>query len=230
MASAIVLLVAGEPELIAMIEVACKAQGYEVRSVSTGRAALDHVTLDEPDLVLVDLALPDMDGIDVCRHLRHRSRVPIVVLGADDSEDRKVAVLDAGADDFVSKPISVRELLARMRVALRHRRALESIVVDDDIVVGALVIDAAGHRAAVSGHELDLRPKEFALLTLLARNAGRVLTYRVLLEQIWGPDHALETLRTHVSLLRRKLGVHPDAPPLTTEPGVGYRLLRPEQL
>jgi two-component system KDP operon response regulator KdpE len=230
MAHAIVLLVADEPELVGTLEVACEAQGFEVLAVSTGRSALDQVTLDEPDVVLLDLVLPDMDGLDVCRRLRQHSRVPIVAISADDTEDRKVAVLDAGADDYVTKPFSVRELLARTRVALRHRRALESIVVDDDIVVGALVIDAAGHRAAVSGNELELRPKEFALLTLLARNAGKVLTYRILLEHVWGPSHTLETLRTHVSLLRRKLGDHPDAPPLTTEPGVGYRLLRPDQL
>jgi two-component system KDP operon response regulator KdpE len=229
MAEANVLLVDDDPALVRVLTNSFEALRYEVRVAVTGRSALDQAAVDEPDVVILDLGLPDIDGMAVCEHLRRWSRVPIIVLSADHAEDRKVRALDLGADDYLTKPFSLPELLARVRVALRHRRALASVVSQDDIVVGALRVDTAGHRAGVGGEELDLRPKEFALLTLLARNAGKVLTHRVLLDQVWGPGQAMDTLRTHVSLLRRKLGDHSAAPSLVTEPGVGYRLLRPEQ-
>ena len=174
--------------------------------------------------MILDLGLPDIDGIEVCRHLRLRSAVPIIVLSADGNEDRKIAALDVGADDYLTKPFSMPELLARVRVALRHRRALASVVDDGPVWVGSLVIDRGDHVAAVDGRPLDLRPKEFALLLLLVRNAGKVLTHRTILDQVWGPEQALDTLRTHVSQLRRKLA-RPPVPTLVTEPGVGYRLL-----
>jgi two-component system KDP operon response regulator KdpE len=229
MADANILLVDTDAELVQLLADAMAERDYEVRVASTARSALDQAAVDDPDVVILDLALPDLDGIEVCQHLRRWSRAPIIVVSIDQSDDRKVRALDLGADDYLTKPFSLPELLARVRVALRHRRALASVVADDDIVVGSLRIDTAGHRAAVEGVELDLRPKEFALLTLLARNAGKVLTHRVLLDQVWGPGQAMDTLRTHVSLLRRKLGDHPAAPSLVTEPGVGYRLLRPDQ-
>lgn len=229
MAEASVLLVDDDPTVVRVITVGFEARGYEVRVATTGRSALDQAAVHDPDVVILELGLPDIDGIEVCQHLRRWSRAPVIVLSADGAEDRKIRALDSGADDYLTKPFSLPELLARVRVALRHRRALASLVAEDLIEVGSLRIDTAAHLATVDGHELELRPKEFALLTLLARNAGKVLTHRVLLDQVWGPDQAMDTLRTHISLLRRKLDARPGGPTLATEPGVGYRLLRPDQ-
>jgi two-component system KDP operon response regulator KdpE len=205
-----------------------EARGYRVRAASTAREALDLAAVEEPDVTLLDLGLPDLDGVDVCRHLRRSSRHPIIVLTADGAEDRKVEALDAGADDYVTKPFSLPELLARVRVALRHLTYLSSMPDNDTIEVGALTIDVDAHVATLSGDALDLTPKEFALLTLLARNAGKVLTHRTLLEQVWGPAQSRDTLRTHVQQLRRKLGDGPHRPRLLTEPGIGYRLVDPD--
>jgi two-component system, OmpR family, KDP operon response regulator KdpE len=207
-----------------------EARGYRTRTATTGAQALDATAVAEPDVTLLDLGLPDLDGIDVCRQLRLASGNPIIVLTADGAEDRKIEALDAGADDYVTKPFSLPELLARIRVALRHRRALSPGADDRDetVRVGALSIDLDAHVARVGGEELRLTRKEFALLSLLAVNAGRVLTHRTILDQIWGPDQTLDTLRTHVTLLRRKIGDGPDVPRIVTEPAVGYRLLRPD--
>jgi two-component system KDP operon response regulator KdpE len=224
------LVVDSDAALRNALVAALDAEGYDVRPVESGRHALHLASIEEPALVILELELPDIDGIEVCRQLRRWSGAPIIAASTDATADRTVRALDAGADDYITKPFSMPELLARVRVALRHRRALAPLVSEADIEVGALRIDPAGHRAAVAGEELDLRPKEFALLALLARNAGKVLTHRVLLDHVWGPGHAMDTLRTHVSVLRRKLDAQPGAPPLTTEPGVGYRLLRPEQV
>jgi two-component system, OmpR family, KDP operon response regulator KdpE len=228
MSEATVLLVDDDPALVRVITVGFEARGYEVRVAKTGTSALDQAAVEDPDLVILDLGLPDIDGIDVCEHLRRWSRAPIIVLSADGAEDRKVRALDVGADDYLTKPFSLPELLARVRVALRHRRALASIIDDDVVAVGSLRIDTAGHVALLQDETLELRPKEFALLSLLARNAGKVLTHRVLLDQVWGPGQAMDTLRTHISHLRRKLAGQPGAPTLVTEPGVGYRLLAPD--
>jgi two-component system KDP operon response regulator KdpE len=164
----------------------------------------------------------------VCQQLRRSYRSPIIVLSADGAEDRKVRALDLGADDYLTKPFSLPELLARVRVALRHRRALALVGGGDVVEVGALRIDPDAHSATVGDQPLELRPKEFALLTLMARNAGRVLTHRVLLDEVWGEGQAMDTLRTHVSLLRRKLAELPSSPTVVTAPGVGYRLLADE--
>ena len=225
MPEANVLIVDDDLSLVRVLVVGFEARDYAVRTATTGRAALEDGMLTDVDVVILDLGLPDMDGLEVCRHMRLQSPIPIIVLSADGAEDRKVAALDMGADDYLTKPFSTPELLARVRVGIRHRRVLGPLVDDELMQIGLLRIDLSAREAMVVDRPLDLTPKEFALLTLLARNAGRVLTHRSILDQVWGPGQALDTLRTHVSQLRRKLAEVPGAPVLLTAPGVGYRLL-----
>ena len=180
--------------------------------------------------MLLDLGLPDIDGVDVCRHVRRWSSAPIIVLTADGEEDRKIQSLDEGADDYITKPFSMPDLLARVRVAARHRRALAAVVDHHYLEVGSLRIDVAAHVAVLDDEELELSPKAFALLVLLARNVGSVMTHRALVAQVWGSSSESNTqpLRTHVKLLRQKLGDRAGAPRLVSEAGVGYRLIHPE--
>jgi two-component system KDP operon response regulator KdpE len=223
-----VLVVDDEPGLVEVVTAALRARGHRVVVATTGRAALDAASADPPDVVLLDLGLPDLDGVDVCAHLRRWYRNPIVVLSADGAEDRKVAALDQGADDYITKPFSMPELLARLRVALRHLRASE--VADPEVVtVGDLTIDVPARVAVAGGRPLDLTRKEYELLCVLARGSGRVFTHAALLERVWGSPTAgsTESLRVHVTKVRAKLGEGDDRPRLVTEPGVGYRLLRP---
>jgi two-component system KDP operon response regulator KdpE len=225
-----ILVVDDEPTFQRILIIALRARGYRVRLASTGREALDVMAGQEPDVVLLDLGLPDMDGVEVCRHVRRWSSAPIIVLTADGHEDRKIGALDEGADDYITKPFSMPELLARVRVAARHRRALGAIVDHHQIEVGALRIDVAAHVATLGGEELDLPRKEFALLVLLARNAGSVMTHRTLVTQVWGSGDESNTqaLRTHITKLRKKLATAPRAPVLRTEAAIGYRLLQPD--
>ena len=222
-----VLVVDDEPALLRAVGAALKARDYEVVTATTGQGAIDAVALDPPDLLVLDLGLPDLDGIEVCRRVREWSDVPIVVLSAEGSEQRKVDALDEGADDYVTKPFSMAELLARIRVALRHRRG--DAPSDDEAVleVGDLTVDLARHEVTVAGRKVDLTPKEFAFLALLARWPGRVLTQRAILQEVWGPEYGSETqyLRVYASQLRKKLDDDPARPRLVTEPGVGYRLV-----
>ncbi|MBV9412915.1 MAG: response regulator transcription factor [Acidimicrobiia bacterium] len=224
-----VLVVDDEPALLRAVGAALKARDYEVATVETGQGAIDAIALKTPDVVVLDLGLPDIDGIEVCRRVREWSDVPIVVLSAEGSEARKVLALDEGADDYVTKPFSTAELLARVRVALRHRK--EVAPVDDDAVlrVGDLQVDQARHVVEVDGRKVDLTPKEFAFLALLARWPGRVLTHRTILQEVWGPEYGSESqyLRVYASQLRKKLDDDPAQPRLITEPGVGYRLVDP---
>jgi two-component system KDP operon response regulator KdpE len=180
----------------------------------------------EPDIVVLDLGLPDIDGLDVCAQLRRWYRNPILVLSADGAEDRKVAALDLGADDYVTKPFSMPELLARLRVAQRHRRTTAALADDTVLRIGDLVLDSGARAATAGGEPLTLARKEFDLLEVLARNAGRVLTHRALQTHLWGSPEAsrVASLRVHVNQLRTKLGTGPERPQLVTEPGVGYRL------
>ena len=198
-------------------------------SQAPAERALDLAFELEPDIVILDLGLPDIDGSDVCRHLRRWYRGPIVVLSADGDEDRKIEALDEGADDYVTKPFSMRELLARLRVALRHGAAVAQAADPTVISVGDLQVDREAHVATLAGAPLPLARKEFALLAELARHRGRVLTHKALLAQVWGTaDPAkTETLRVHVNQLRRKLGDGPRRPQLLTAAGVGYRLVEP---
>jgi two-component system KDP operon response regulator KdpE len=228
---ATVLVVDDEPAILRALRAALGARGYRVVTAATGHDALRSVAMAVPDLLVLDLGLPDIDGIEVCRQLRAWTDVPIVVLSAEGADDRKVRALDEGADDYVTKPFSVPELTARVRVALRHRPRRGPGEPGDAAVldVGDLRVDLAAHRASVAGAPLDLTPKEFAFLALLARHPGRVLTHRAILREVWGPGYGTETqyLRTYASQLRKKLDEDPARPRLVTEPGVGYRLLDP---
>ena len=207
-----------------VVATALGGRGYDVHVAANGVDALAQASLLEPDLIVLDLGLPDIDGIDVCRDLRRWSAAPILVLSADGDEARKVRALDEGADDYVTKPFSMQELLARLRVAQRHRAALAGGG-PEQVVLGALALDAEAHTATLDGGELVLTRKEFALLAMLARNAGRVLTHATLLQHIWGgATTKTATLRVHVTQLRRKLGTGPGRPEIRSEPGVGYRL------
>jgi two-component system KDP operon response regulator KdpE len=223
-----ILLVEDDPSTAAVVADALSARGYRVTAAATGQSALDTAGTDRPDIVVLDLGLPDLDGIDVCRHLRTWSTNPIVVLSADGAEDRKIAALDAGADDYVTKPFSMPELLARLRVAERHRGLLARTVDDVVVRVGDLAVDTAAREVTVAGETVTLTRKEYELLELLARNAGRVLTHGVLLAQVWGRSGGgTESLRVHVTQLRNKLGSGPDRPSIVSDPGTGYRLLLP---
>jgi two-component system KDP operon response regulator KdpE len=225
-----VLVVDDEPAILRAVSAALKARGYRVLTASKGAQAIDAIAVEEPDLVILDLGLPDIDGVEVCERVRDWSTVPIIVLSAEGSESRKVRALDVGADDYVTKPFSIPELLARIRVALRHK-AIDSDADAEAAVlsVGDVVVDLARHRVTVAGEAVELTPKEFGFLTVLARHPGRVLTHRAILQEVWGPEYGTESqyLRVYASQLRKKMGDDPRRPRLVTEPGVGYRLVDP---
>jgi two-component system KDP operon response regulator KdpE len=224
---ATVLVIDDEAAIERVLDAALRARGYDVHAAGTGGQGLELATALRPDVLIVDLGLPDIDGVEVCRRLRTWTANPIIVLTVDDGENRKVEALDAGADDYITKPFSVPELLARVRVAIRHRQAIGQVVDPDRIEVGALHIDVAAHEARVGEHVIRLTPQEFALCTLLARNAGKVLTHRTLLVGVWGrpAPERIGQLRIHVNQLRKKLGEPVAAGvQIVTEPGVGYRL------
>jgi len=225
-----ILVVDDEPAIVRALTAALAARGYGVVTAATGQEALDRVTQSTPAAIVLDLGLPDIDGIEVCRRIRMWSDVPILVLTAEGSEARKVAALDEGADDYVTKPFSMPELLARLRVALRHRRAPGATLDESVHEVGDLRVDVARRTVTVRGHAIDLTPKEFGFLVVLARHPGRVVTHRMILQEVWGPEFGTETqyLRVYASQLRKKLADDPAAPRLLTEPGVGYRLVQPE--
>lgn len=219
-----VLIVDDEPNIIGTVAPLLRAQGYEVLSAMTGRAALETVERDKPDLIVLDLGLPDMDGVDACVTVRESSVVPILVLSARGAERDKVRALDAGADDYVTKPFGTEELLARIRAALR--RLEMPAPASEPIVRGDLVIDRKRFRVLRNGEEVRLTPKEFELLTYLAQYPGRVLTHRAILKAIWGAHTANqpEHLRVLIGSLRKKVEPNPSSPKyVLTEPWVGYR-------
>jgi two-component system KDP operon response regulator KdpE len=219
-----ILIVDDEPNIIGTLSSLLRTRGYDVRSAMTGRAAIDVVERDKPDLVILDLGLPDMAGVDVCRQIRQSISAPILVLSARGAEGDKVAALDAGADDYVTKPFGAEELLARIRVALR--RVETPAPASGPIVRGELTIDRERFRVLRNEEEVRLTPKEFELLTFLAQHPGRVLTHRVILKAIWGPHAAdqPEHLRVLVGSLRKKIEPTPSSPKyILTEPWVGYR-------
>jgi two-component system KDP operon response regulator KdpE len=220
-----VLIVDDEPAIARFLRPALSANDYDVVEVGNAADASRYIASDAPDVVLLDLGLPDGDGKDVIRRVREWTDVPIIVLSARDREAEKIEALDLGADDFVNKPFGVGELLARMRAALRHRmqRNAETPV----LRVGDLEVDSVRRKVARAGAEVKLTPREFELLSFLARHAGRVLTHRQILTAVWGPAHAEDTqyLRVYVGQLREKIEHQPDDPKvIVTEPGVGYRI------
>ena len=219
-----ILIVDDEPSLLATMAPLLRSRGYEVMTAMSGRAALDAAERDKPDLIVLDLGLPDVDGIEVCRTIRERSTTPIVVLSARGAESDKVRALDAGADDYVTKPFGAEELTARIRAALRRTEG--SVTGSEPIVRGDLVIDRERFRVQRGGEEVRLTPKEFELLSYLAQRPGRVATHRAILRAIWGsnavdqPEH----VRVLVGSLRKKLEPNPSSPRyILTEPWVGYR-------
>jgi len=216
-----ILVVDDEPQIHRFLAPALAAAGFEPLRAERGEAALRLLAAHAPDLVLLDLGLPDMDGQEVLRRLREFSAVPVIILSARDREAEKIAALDTGADDYVEKPFSLGELMARIRTALRHKGQQEPA--GPELVLDGLVINPQG--ATLNGEKLVLTKREHALLLLLARNLGRVLTHRQILTAIWGPAHTedLAYLRVYIGQLRKKLGPELSAK-LKTEPGVGYRL------
>jgi two-component system, OmpR family, KDP operon response regulator KdpE len=221
-----VLLVEDEESMRRFLRPAFVAQGYAVIEATTGAEGLQLAASHDPGLVMLDLGLPDLDGIEVTRRLRAWSRVPIIILSARGQERDKVQALDAGADDYLTKPFGLQELLARVRVARRHAEAHDRAPSDAVLVAGPLRVDFARRRVLVGEREVRLTPLEYKLLVTLARNAGRVLTHQQLLKEVWGPGRAGQTQYLHVYMghLRNKLEADPARPRLLiTEPGVGYR-------
>lgn len=219
-----VLVVDDEPPIRRFLRTSLSAHGYEVFEANCGQAALSAVLADRPDLILLDLGLPDLDGVEVTRLLREWMSIPIIVVSVRGHEADKIAALDAGADDYVTKPFGMGELLARMRVALRRASSSGSEPV---FAAGDLVVDLARREVRMAGRLVELTPTEYDLLRALVTHAGKVLTHRHLLREVWGPGYTQEThlLRVNISNLRRKIEPHATRPRyIRTEPGVGYRL------
>jgi two-component system KDP operon response regulator KdpE len=220
-----VVLIEDDREIRHWLRVVLEAEGYRVFFAEAGQQGLTETAARQPDLVLLDLGLPDLDGVEVIQRIREWSQVPIIVISARGQEQDKVDALDAGADDYVSKPFGTKELLARMRVALRHAvlQDAESAVYES----GRLRVDLSARLVYLDGKEAHLTPNEYKLLAALVRHAGKVLTHRHLLKEVWGPNFVEHTndLRVHMSHLRRKIEAEPARPRyILTESGVGYRL------
>jgi two-component system KDP operon response regulator KdpE len=222
-----VLLVEDEAQMRTFVRLALTAHGYRVLEVETGREALQQAAAHTPDLILLDLGLPDMDGLDVTRGLREWSATPIIVISARGQEREKVEALDVGADDYLTKPFGSEELMARVRVALRNAARTAQDPLSSVVTIGALRIDFAKRLVFLAEAEVHLTPIEYKLLVTLTKHAGMVMTHKQLLDQVWGPGHAhqMQYLRVYMAQLRQKLEENPAHPRyLLTEPGVGYRL------
>ena len=221
-----ILVVDDEPAILRALTTALTARGYRVLQAMNGQTAIEMVAINPPDAVVLDLRLPDIDGVEVCRRVRTWSSVPIIVLSADGLDQRKVEALDEGANDYVTKPYSTPELLARLRAVLRSAAAGRATGEDGVLVVGDLRIDQARRTVMVGDREVDFTPKEFAFLALLARHQGRVLTHQTILQEVWGPKYGTETqyLRVYAGQIRKKLEDDMRNPRLVTDLGVGYRL------
>ena len=219
-----ILAVDDEPSVLEALSATLEARGYRLRTAPNGAMALDAITAERPDVVLLDLAMPGINGVEVCRRLRAFSRVPVLVLSALSDEPQKVKALDAGADDYITKPFGVEELLARIRAAQRRGEVQR----DDNAVVraGGVELDQVARRVLVDGNEVHLTPTQYELLRVLVSNADRVLTQRTLLLLTFGPAYegAVDNLRTFVNQIRRKVERDPARPQrIVTEPGIGYR-------
>jgi len=222
-----VLVVDDEPQIVRGLRVVLRNAGFRVDSAATKEEALDALSHRPPDAVLLDLVLPDGSGVDVCRQVREWSHVPIVVVSAVGDEREKVRALDAGADDYVTKPFGSQELAARLRAVLRRASDTNG---EPAIAIGDLVIDLADRRVRRGDEQIHMTPIEFDVLRVLAQNRGRLVTHRHLLHEVWGPAYGDEThyLRVHVAHIRAKLELDPARPRyIITEPGVGYRLVEP---
>lgn len=222
-----ILVVDDEPQILRALKTILTANQFKVTTASTGNEALTLAAAQPPDVIILDLSLPDMDGLTVCEELRAWTQVPIIILSVRDSEKEKVKALDRGADDYLTKPFGIEELLARIRVALKHASQAKGIQ-QSVITSGALVIDLSRHLITLSGKEVKLTATEFKLTAYLASNADRVLTHQTILSHVWGfedSDHT-EYLRVFIGQLRKKIESNPNSPKyIVTEPGVGYRFV-----
>ena len=221
-----ILVIEDDPQLQKFLRVTLTSQQYKVIEAVTGESGLRHAANDQPDLVILDLGLPDMDGIELTRRIREWSAIPIIIVSARGKEQDKVVALDAGADDYLTKPFGVSELLARVRVVLRHLAATKTDTGEPVFESGQLRVDLARRQVTVGGQAIHLTPNEFRLLAVLIKNAGRVMTHRQLLHEVWGPGSGNEShyLRVYMNQLRQKLEPDPARPQyLLTETGVGYR-------
>jgi two-component system, OmpR family, KDP operon response regulator KdpE len=222
-----VLVIEDEAQIRRFLRATLTANGYQLIEATTAQEGLVQAATRQPDVIILDLGLPDLDGLEVTRQLREWTTIPIIVLSARGQESDKVTALDAGADDYLTKPFSVSELLARLRVALRHAARTVQEPGEPIFVVGDLRVDLARRHVYIADQQVHLTPIEYKLLTTLVRYAGRVVTHRQLLQEGWGPGHteANHYLRVYMGQLRHKLEVDPARPRyLVTEPGVGYRL------
>jgi two-component system, OmpR family, KDP operon response regulator KdpE len=222
-----ILVVDDEPQILRALRTTLRGAGFTVDTADTASGALTAAAANPPEAVILDLVLPDGNGTDVCRELRTWSDAPVIVLSAVGEEREKIAALDAGADDYVTKPFSVDELLARLRAVMRRSVAVPEKVIE----IGELRIDVADRAVTVGGARVKLTPHEFDLLRVLAQNHGKLLTHRMLLREVWGPSYQVEAhyLHVYISHLRRKIEPDPSSPRyLLTEPGAGYRLVSPE--
>lgn len=223
----VVLLIEDEPQIRRFLRAALDSQGFRMVEAATGEEGVTAAATRQPEILILDLGLPDMDGIEVIRRVREWSTVPIIVLSARGQERDKIAALDAGADDYVAKPFGVGELLARMRVALRHAAHGAGDPGESEFAVGDLHVDLVRRQVRVGERQVHLTPIEYRLLTTLIRHAGKVLTHHHLLNEVWGPNQTEQAhyLRVYTAQLRRKLEADPARPRyVLTEPGVGYRL------
>ena len=223
---AVVLIVDDEIQIRRFLQITLEANGYRVYETETGQEALTKAAQLRPDLIVLDLSLPDMDGLDVLHRLREWTKTPVIILSVRDTDRDKVAALDSGADDYLTKPFSVDELMARVRVAQRH--ALPGENEREIFATGSLKVDLTQRIVTVRGELVKLSPTEYALLRLMIQHAGKVLTHRQILREVWGPEYVNEThyLRVYFAQLRQKIEDNPALPRIIlTEPGVGYRLV-----
>ncbi len=223
-----ILVIDDEPQILRALRTILTAKKFQVTTASRGQEGLTLAAVQAPDVVILDLSLPDIDGVEVCAQLREWTQVPIIVLSVRDSERDKVAALDKGADDYLTKPFGIEELLARIRVALRHSALALGSSTRTLIQAGPIVIDLARHVVTSCGEDVKLTATEFKLLAYLGANSNRVLTHQSILTHVWDSadaDH-VEYLRVYIGQLRRKLEANPEEPQyLLTEPGVGYRFI-----
>jgi two-component system KDP operon response regulator KdpE len=219
-----VLVIDDDPSLLKALRLGLKAGGHDVVTAADGEHGITQTAVNSPDIVILDLGLPDLDGLAVCKRIREWSQVPIIILSASGSEDRKVAALNGGADDYVTKPFGMAELEARIRTAIRHHQVTPDGTGPESLVVGPLELDLVHHEARVEGDPVDLTTKEFEVLAFLARHAGRTCTHQMILSAAWGTGYGREAgyLHAYVHRLRQKLG--DSGALIRTAPGIGYSL------
>lgn len=220
-----ILIIDDEPQIRKLLSVSLKAQGFQAEEAASGQDGINQAAIFKPDLMIIDLGLPDIDGKEVVRQIREWSNAPIIILTARDQEQEKIDALDAGADDYVAKPFGMGELMARLRVCLRRMATGDN---DPLLICGGLTVDLAQRRVSVDGREVKLTPTEYEIIKLLAQNAGRVLTHKQLLKAVWGNTNYNDThyVRVYIGMLRRKIENDPAQPKyIVTESGIGYRLM-----